>query len=151
MCRGSSINMFECKRCGNCCGLVPFTNKEYKRIKRKAKKLRITFVKKDYGYITKKASRLMDKLDEKGEEIASNFEQNLTCPFLRFNKDKKAVCLIYEDRPQICRDFGKGTHPYLVCSNNLKDAKDPIWLYGKKRMENSIKEMLKIRYQNEKM
>lgn len=33
------------------------------------------------------------------------------CPFLRF--DYK--CNIYEHRPLICRKFGEGGHPMLVC------------------------------------
>ena len=107
------MDKFKCKRCGKCCGVVSFTRKEYKKIQRKAKKMKIAFVKKEYGYFTKKASRRLDELDKK-EKIKGNIEQDLICPFLFFDKKGLAYCEIYEDRPKICRDFGNGKHPYLV-------------------------------------
>ncbi len=33
------------------------------------------------------------------------------CPFLRSD----CKCNIYEDRPDICRRFGDGSHPMLTC------------------------------------
>ncbi len=45
---------------------------------------------------------------ETSENIADN-----KCPFLR--ADYK--CNIYEHRPLICRKFGSGEHPMLVCKH----------------------------------
>lgn len=36
---------------------------------------------------------------------------NNKCPFL----NAQFRCNIYEERPEICRKFGDGSHPYLTC------------------------------------
>lgn len=38
-------------------------------------------------------------------------DENLTCGFLNENYQ----CSIYENRPNLCRKFGSGKHPLLVC------------------------------------
>ena len=38
---------FKCKRCGKCCGIVPFSKQEYNAIRDIAKKMHISFVKED--------------------------------------------------------------------------------------------------------
>lgn len=46
------------------------------------------------------------------EFVNTSFDsKNNKCPFLR----KDCKCNIYEDRPDICRRFGDGSHPMLVC------------------------------------
>ena len=68
-----------CISCGNCCtALLPMTKAELKTIER--------FVKRKHLQL-KKHPRV-------------NFD--LTCPF---RDNEKRICMIYEIRPQICRDF----------------------------------------------
>lgn len=115
------MSEFVCKRCGQCCGLVPFTKKEYNAIRKIAQKRHIGFVKQDLNgkvfYLAKSLAKTLnniynDALD--GKEISLN---HLTCPFLEFNEVGKASCTIYELRPEVCRLFGHGGHPNLVCPN----------------------------------
>lgn len=68
-----------CISCGNCCtALLPMTKAELKTIER--------FVKRKHLQL------------EKHPRV--NFD--LTCPF---RDNEKRICMIYEIRPQICRDF----------------------------------------------
>jgi Fe-S-cluster containining protein len=108
---------FKCNRCGRCCGLVPFTRSDYKRVRRKAEKLRIPFVKKEIeGRITYLVKRIIEKIGQAGD-IGKVNPKDIICPFLEFDKADKASCKIYDDRPEICRMFGtegwKGV--YLCC------------------------------------
>jgi len=127
-----------CKRCGNCCGIVPFEKKEYKAIKNEAEKLGITFEKVKFAnkevYFPSKAYKeyldiyspnVFASLDEikepipvsKGPARSAGPTQSAvgptslamspaTCPFLSFDDKNLASCLIYDKRPEICRDFG---------------------------------------------
>lgn len=107
---------FICRRCGKCCGLVPFTRAEYKTIRKSAEKMGITLVKQ---YINGKPAylprQLARKLELPPEKIAELVE--LDCPFLGKDKDGKALCRIYDLRPGICRLFGNNPeqHPLLKC------------------------------------
>ena len=93
---------FHCKRCGKCCGIMPFSKQEYKAIRSIAEKRHITFVKEGWG------NRELD-----------NELDNLHCPFLDYDVGGLASCSIYENRPEICRIFGHGGDRYLICPNNL--------------------------------
>ena len=69
----------KCTSCGNCCtALLPVSKEELKVIERFIKRKHIKPVKHE------------------GADV------DLTCPF---RNDEDKVCLIYEKRPQICRDF----------------------------------------------
>lgn len=112
---------FKCKRCGKCCGIVPFSKTEYKEVQHIAQKLHISFIKNKIGdktiYFPKRTLKNLIQL-EKDNSV------DLTCPFLKF-EGMFTSCLIYEKRPEICRLFGKGGHPYLICPNNLIMADSP--------------------------
>lgn len=78
----------KCSGCGQCCGnFLPVSSKEIKEIRRYVNKYHITEQKHNYPSV-----------------IAFDF----TCPFLDDSKAKEK-CLIYQVRPEICRDF--------VCNN----------------------------------
>lgn len=113
------MSNFVCKRCGKCCGVVPFTAKEYDRIRKIAQKKHIGFIKQEENgkvfYLAKcLAKKVTDIYNDAlaGKEISLD---NLTCPFLEFDEAGKASCTIYELRPDVCRVFGHGGHPNLVC------------------------------------
>lgn len=113
------MSNFVCKRCGKCCGVVPFTAKEYDRIRKIAQKKHIGFIKQEENgkvfYLAKcLAKKVTDIYNDalSGKEISLD---NLTCPFLEFDDSGKASCTIYELRPEVCRLFGHGGHPNLVC------------------------------------
>lgn len=116
---------FKCQRCGECCGIVPFSKDEYKKVMRIAKKMNVSFTKDTLGtkiaYFPKKSYKAYCKIRGKGIITDPNFdnhEAGLTCPFLEYDKDGKSLCNIYDLRPQLCRDFGNGTHQFLTCSKN---------------------------------
>jgi Fe-S-cluster containining protein len=97
---------FKCKHCGRCCGLIPLTRTDYKRIRQKAEKLHISFVKQTIeGHTTYLVKRIVEKIQRAGN-IEKVDPKDIVCPFLNYDKDKKSSCKIYEDRPQICRMFG---------------------------------------------
>jgi len=97
---------FKCKRCGQCCGLTPFTIADYKLVRRKAEKLHISFVKES---INERTVYFVKSIVEKVQK-AGSFEKvdakDLVCPFLEYDADKKASCKIYDERPEVCRLFG---------------------------------------------
>lgn len=112
-------------RCGKCCGLVPFTKQEYERIRDYAKKNHIGFVKVDFGgkttYFPKHVYEKFVKASEEASKtgrLLDNDLDGLRCPFLGFDDMGLAFCKIYENRPEVCRLFGKGKHPFLRCPNN---------------------------------
>lgn len=116
---------FKCKRCGKCCGIVPFDRREYDQIRDYAKKHHIGFVKGELGNKTVwYPKHVYKRFIEAGEQaqregrLLDNQLDGLRCPFLDFDKDGLAYCKIYEHRPWICRVFGKGGHPFLTCPNN---------------------------------
>lgn len=55
--------------------------------------------------------------EEEGR-LLDNEVDDLQCPFLEFDENGLSRCAIYEHRPEICRLFGKGGHPFLTCPNN---------------------------------
>lgn len=72
----------KCTQCGNCCtALLPMTAEELKTLKR---------------YVHKKHIRIVKHENLEGNTL------DLTCPF---RNDEKRKCMVYEVRPQICRDF----------------------------------------------
>ncbi|GEM_PF-4825131 len=112
---------FKCKNCGACCGVVPFSAGEYEKIKEKAKELNIEFIgvlqeipfelpngknvsmkkllyfeKKQYDIIITKNGNLKNLTDLKKID-----DKELLCCF---RKDGK--CMIYDQRPYVCRKFG---------------------------------------------
>lgn len=123
---------FKCKRCGKCCGIVPFSKQEYNAIRDTAKKMHISFVKEDMmgktvyfpKHTYKKFLEAAEIAHQQGRLIDNQFD-GLRCPFLAYDENDLAYCKIYEHRPEICRLFGKGGHPFLTCPNNpLVSPKD---------------------------
>jgi Fe-S-cluster containining protein len=107
---------FKCQRCGRCCGLTPFTRTDYKRIRIKAEKLHIPFVKQTIaGHTTYLVKCIVDKVQQVGNIEKVN-PKDIVCPFLERNEDKTTFCKIYEDRPMICRMFGtEGWRGITLC------------------------------------
>ena len=80
----------KCSECGGCCSdLLPMTTKEINTIRR---------------YIEK--HHIQKQLH--GTNVLAKPTYDCQCPFLDLTKSKEK-CLIYEVRPQICREF--------VCNN----------------------------------
>lgn len=124
---------FKCLRCGKCCGIVPFNRKEYEKIKDYAKKNHIAFVKDTMGentvYFPKKLYErflIVAKEAQETGRLLDNQADNLVCPFLGRDVMGLAFCTIYEHRPELCRLFGKGGHPFLTCPNNPLGITDNI-------------------------
>jgi len=90
---------WKCKRCGRCCGIVPFQQEEYDRVKHTGIQFERQIIAGHVVYIPKSAIKTS------------------SCPF--YNRKKK-LCEIYELRPEVCRAFGDGPHPCLVCPFNPK-------------------------------
>ena len=75
----------KCTQCGGCCSnLLPMTDKEIEVIHKYIKRYRI----KEYKHMIPLAQPVID----------------MTCPFLNDDKPTEK-CMIYEVRPQICRNF----------------------------------------------
>ena len=76
----------KCSECGGCCSdLLPMTNKEINTIRHYIKKHNI--------------QRQLHGVNVLAKEVHDH-----QCPFLDLTKPNKK-CLIYEVRPQICKDF----------------------------------------------
>lgn len=116
---------FKCLRCGKCCGIVPFNKAEYNAIRDYARKKHIAFTKTELNgrtvyfpkHLYEKFLRAAETAD-KEHRLIDNQADNLVCPFLGRDVMGLAFCKIYENRPEICRLFGKGGHPFLTCPNN---------------------------------
>lgn len=75
----------KCTQCGKCCSnLLPMTQKEIEVIRRYIKRYHI----KEYKHLIPLSQPVID----------------MTCPFLNDDKPTEK-CMIYEVRPQICRNF----------------------------------------------
>lgn len=119
------MTKFVCQRCGKCCGIVPFNKKEYNAVRKIAQQRHIGFTKQEMGdeyvYFPKAAYRQFNNAIENIKILKRDIDNQIdriVCPFLEYDKDGKSRCTIYELRPEICRMFGKGGHPYLTCPNN---------------------------------
>jgi Fe-S-cluster containining protein len=90
------INKELCSQCGaECCDVsTPFNMEDIKRIKKKYKKL----------------LRGVKLVPTQADAYSLQKRGNKQCVFL----DKNKRCKIYEDRPQICRDFGD--KPWARCA-----------------------------------
>jgi len=84
---------FKCKEnCGECCGIVPIKKEIWEKNKQKKQ-------------------REIKEIREIRDEVCIICE-GLKCVFLR-EEDKK--CMIYSDRPQVCRNYGIGINDALSC------------------------------------
>ena len=121
---------FKCNRCGRCCGLTPFTRADYKRIRRKAEKLHVTFVKDSLkGHTVYFVKSIAGKVKKAG-----GFEnvdpKDLVCPFLKIVGDGLTECVIWGERPELCRKFGNEAHlgmslacPYQNINQKIEKGK----------------------------
>jgi len=112
---------FTCKRCGECCGVAPFTRREYKAVRRTAEKLGISLIKQYIEgtpfYIPRS---IYNKMSQPLEQIVISLQMgDLDCPFLGKDKDGKCYCRIYDLRPGVCQLFGTrhDIAPELKCPN----------------------------------
>ena len=112
---------FTCKRCGQCCGVAPFTRAEYKAARRTAEKLGVSLVKQYIEetpcYIPRS---IYNKMNQPLEQVIISLNHDeLECPFLGTDKDGNCYCRIYELRPGVCRIFGSrhDIDPLLICPN----------------------------------
>jgi len=118
------MSEFTCYRCGNCCGLAPFTKSEYKAVRRTAKNMGITLVKTEIGdrqcYLPRALARLFELPPEKIDP------KKIVCPFLGMDNEGKHFCRVYELRPEVCRLFGVHPEqsPRLVCPRQKNKAKE---------------------------
>lgn len=74
---------FKClDNCSECCGVVPIPKDLWDKHKNKA--------------------RIVEHfIEDKGDQTIFNFDKDFKCSFL-----VKGKCIIYEDRPKICKDYG---------------------------------------------
>ena len=120
---------FECKNnCGNCCGVVPIPKEVYEKNKDK---------------ITKKIIDI--------KQIRDNIyviTKDMFCIFL----DKKKRCMIYEERPDVCKIYGIDMRlpcPYFKFDGTKRDRLNQITTQIKidKDIDNKIK-MLNNEFKN---
>lgn len=116
---------FKCKRCGRCCGIVPFNKTEFNAIRDTAKKMHISFVKSElcgqtvfFPKHVYKRFLAASQIADREHRLLDNQLDGLRCPFLEFDNDGLSRCVIYDRRPGICRMYGRGGHPFLTCPNN---------------------------------
>lgn len=116
---------FTCKRCGACCGIVPFSREEMKAARQQARKIGVYFIKDKIG---EKTVYYAGKVEFKnGEFDSEKFQEKFfTCPFLQRDFTGLCTCAIYDMRPEVCRRFGHGGHPLLQCPKNPATDKAAI-------------------------
>lgn len=102
---------FNCTNCGDCCGPVPVTGQELKRIREKIKKMPLATM-----------YRLKSQNKSPFDCILRDAEKN--------------ECSIYDVRPDICRMFG--FYEDMVCPNNPEHAVKSLE-EGHKRIERNTK------------
>lgn len=102
---------FKCTNCGLCCGPVPVTKNELKKIKKEVNKMSFSKIQK----------------------LRSQKRDPLTCIFRDLENDK---CSIYKARPDICRMFG--FYKEMKCPNNPEHATKSRE-EGNKRIERNTK------------
>ena len=102
---------FDCKRCGRCCihSIPQFEEAEYLAVRDFALQRGILFKElntKDGLIYTplKTYERLMGIIKGCGQYVGK--EPVLWCEFLIFDENHKASCMIYGQRPIVCRAFG---------------------------------------------
>ena len=113
---------FKCKEnCGECCGIVPIPTRVWNENKNKAKK----FIKQMHV----------------SEVFVFPITEDLKCCFLNDN-DR---CLIYEDRPDVCKKYGQCDE--LPCPYLKKNGR--AWTEGKakqirKKIDRDVDNAIKI-------
>lgn len=117
-----------CKDCGECCCLVAFTEYERDSVKKIARELGLLWKKlplqrsKNFTEILffPYHKNNQDKIDQLQDYMSLVHSEDIPCPFLIKDKSsKKTACSCYEQRPEICRNFGTlgKIHEHLLCEN----------------------------------
>ena len=120
--------MFDCSKCvpkkcqADCCIYVPLPKKVWKKYKHLVQQETIP-LNWDDGII---------RFDQEDSKNVLPLTENMRCPFL----DKNYKCVIYENRPFICRIFGVSTARGLQCYYMKSDGTKR----GKKDREKLCKE-----------
>jgi len=83
----------KCK--ADCCGPVPIEKEFYQK----------------HFYLKQRDIIGEREFNADGQDFIIPETKDLTCIFL--NKDYK--CMIYNDRPFVCKKFGDGTHKCMTC------------------------------------
>lgn len=85
----------KCTKCGNCCAnIISVTPKEIKRISKYVKENNI-------------------KPIHHGDLKTENAIIDSMCPFLKYNEDNTKTCIIYNERPEVCKKY--------ICSESELD------------------------------
>lgn len=113
---------FNCQNCLSkckavCCGPVPL---EVNLVEKNRHKLVRPIIEEKFfeGPVMEENS-FSDLKNVKTAEMVLMTSEGNYCPFL--TEDYK--CNIYEDRPFVCKEFGKETHPLMRCSFQDKDGR----------------------------
>lgn len=108
---------FICKQCGICCRgtVVQFEKEEYLKVSDFAEQKGISFQMEMIFGIETYFTKLNFSSFLMAMEGKNSFE-NIKCEFLRDDPDGKSRCMIYENRPIVCKQFGPGEGP-LKCIN----------------------------------
>jgi hypothetical protein len=105
-------NFTDCRRCGECCGPLHISQKEYVDIIHELSRKEL--------FPTVAKNLLREDYTERGEA-------RFTCPLLWIENDpkviegRKTVCMVYRKRPVICRL--QGIHPEMPCYFKSKKQK----------------------------
>lgn len=103
---------FQClKKCGECCGVVPIQEEV---ILRNIDKIQV----KPTQTFTIEEEKQYDGSIQRN--VKYPMTEDLLCIFL--NRETKQ-CMIYDDRPDVCKDYGVKEElpcPYLKCNGNRR-------------------------------
>jgi Fe-S-cluster containining protein len=108
---------FECKRCGECCGVPLFfpTIGDGEIVARLSEKYDMKFVEIHIPKIG--IAQIPETSNEQMQLVSEGKLPRAVCPFVEKDKSGTASCRIYEDRPVICKIFGVSPIPSLNCPN----------------------------------
>jgi len=114
--------MIDCSKClkrGSCCGIFPMD--------------------KDFANKHKTNFQIVPEKVIEQKDLISFLTKDLACVFM--NRETK-LCSIYEDRPNICRDYGMSGHPDLQCPY-FKKSGNPRSEASRKKIERHFDKLYK--------
>lgn len=110
-----NCKIFHSKCNAGCCGPVPINGAVYRAN-------------------IPRLQRPVEKVMEMGSEVVP-ITADLTCAFL----SKELQCMIYEERPDVCKKFGDESHSLMTCAYQKAD--------GNPRTKKETKKILKLSHE----
>ena len=108
----------ECQRCGHCCKGVFLNFGMGHAANEKEREAAQDFLR----WASFHEDVTVKWIDEDTAEVA----YNSPCRHLIFVEDGKAGCAVYEDRPEICRNFPEGPTPHCPGFRFVEDTEEAL-------------------------